>query len=682
MGTDNMPYDTRIDWKRTHEVLDCWQVVDTLDQQSLPTKDSKHTKLIQSLEDAEEKIHSRKRPGSAAIYVGSMSRELVSRYFATAFKVERDEQDAAINLDGKRKGHVGLYSIVVCEGKASAVRVSRLAYAASMMGCENCRSNLARTDFSDRSEELKKLEEVIKHIVIGNDDSLPLEKLDKNSLSKASKYIIGCFDRDLLHQAEESCEGGEKSKARITLGCQLIDFAKPGEELSFNAAEYLSPMDYFHKDLVAAAEISRGGGFEPKDRYYLLGSYTLGVPTPSEPNVASLASGRLDVLDPESDERALLDFYRSTLNAGASPLGAWPSKFPSALLQQVSINRAAQLTNPPEREGNPLPGFSPIMSTNGPPGTGKTTLLKNVVADLVVKKARVLCDLPAEGIVPFKEAFKKNEFKTKADTSYKRPGEGYFYTFAPQYDRINDYGVLLCSSNNNAVANISKEWGLASELLKDLFDKPDPEVSPQLQILHKFDLNNASEFYDDRKPNLFFGEDEVPACVDEDGNNHPAHAATWALMGATLGKRDNRKKFFNGHFQDILKQVGTANNLDAFRSATNRFKQLYNELEGAQKALSPLASSTPEELELRLKLNQLQRQQQFEAGREEQRKKLKAELDRLEGSFFSWRKKDEINKKREELRELNSLRLPEGGDGHNQEGPRGGFHLRTSLDHQ
>lgn len=660
MGTDNTPYDMRIDWQRTREVLDCWQVVDTLDQQSLPTKDSTHTKLIQNLEDAEEKIHSRKRPGSAAIYVGSMSRELVSRYFAAAFKVERDEQDATINLDSKREGHICLYSIVVCEGKASAVHVSRLAYAASMMGCKNCRSNLARTDFSDRSEELKKLEEVIKHIVIGNDDSLPLEKLDKNSLSKASKYILGCFDRDLLHQAEESCEGGEKSKARTTLGCQLIDFAKPGEELSFNAAEYLSPMDYFHKDLVAAAEISRGGGFEPKDRYYLLGSYTLGVPTPSEPNVASLAAARFDILNPESDERALLVFYRSSLNAGATPLGAWPSKYPSALLQQVSINRAAQLTNPPKREGNPLPGFSPIMSTNGPPGTGKTTLLKNVVADLVVKKARVLCNLSAEGLVPFKEAFKKNEFKTKTDSSYKRPGKGYFYTFAPQYDRINDYGVLLCSSNNNAVANISKEWGLASELLKDLLDEPDPQANPQLQILQKFNLSNASEFFNGDKPDLFFGEDEVPAYVDEDGNNHPAHAATWALMGATLGKRANRKKFFNGHFQDVLKQVGTVNNLNAFKSAAKRFKQLYDELERAQKALSPLASSTPEELELRLKLSQLQRQQRFEADREEQRKKLKAELDRLEGSFFSWRKKDEINKKRDELRELNSRKLPEG----------------------
>src|SRR5690625_3535193 len=67
----------------------------------------------------------------------------------------------------------------------------------------------------------------------------------------------------------------------------------------------------------------------------------------------------------------------SILSLKNLPLGRWPSPVNHrlSLMQQVAVNHILQTDEP-------------ISSVNGPPGTGKTTLLKDIFAQLIVKRAK------------------------------------------------------------------------------------------------------------------------------------------------------------------------------------------------------------------------------------------------------------------------------------------------------
>jgi hypothetical protein len=61
-----------------------------------------------------------------------------------------------------------------------------------------------------------------------------------------------------------------------------------------------------------------------------------------------------------------------------------PSEFPLTLMQQVAVN-----------EGLRRVSSGGMFSINGPPGTGKTTLLADVVAAVVVERARLMTEFSA-----------------------------------------------------------------------------------------------------------------------------------------------------------------------------------------------------------------------------------------------------------------------------------------------
>src|SRR5699024_12698445 len=64
------------------------------------------------------------------------------------------------------------------------------------------------------------------------------------------------------------------------------------------------------------------------------------------------------------------------------PPASWPLKYPLGLMQQVALNSIYEKYQPEKK------GF--LFSVNGPPGTGKTTLLQDVFANVLVDKAKFL----------------------------------------------------------------------------------------------------------------------------------------------------------------------------------------------------------------------------------------------------------------------------------------------------
>lgn len=118
---------------------------------------------------------------------------------------------------------------------------------------------------------------------------------------------------------------------------------------------------------------------------------------------------------------------QEALSVDRYPKGLWPSQHTPSLMQQISINLATTTNDP-------------VFAINGPPGTGKTTLVKEIIASNVVERAIFLSELskPDDG------------FEKKTFGSHSRP------YFVPK-DEISDYGIFIASNNNAAVENISQE---------------------------------------------------------------------------------------------------------------------------------------------------------------------------------------------------------------------------------
>lgn len=147
----------------------------------------------------------------------------------------------------------------------------------------------------------------------------------------------------------------------------------------------------------------------------------------------------------------------------------WISSHYPFYAQQAAINLFLSQYN---EEGN-------IFSVNGPPGTGKTTLLKDVIANIISKKTQVCCDL------------KMNIFDN----------EGYL-----QEPLCSTYEILVVSNNNAAVENITLEL-------------------PKLDDIDFGYLDMEYEFLLKDKLEAFY---EQPA---------------WALISTKLGNSENVNQF-------------------------------------------------------------------------------------------------------------------------------------------
>lgn len=139
-------------------------------------------------------------------------------------------------------------------------------------------------------------------------------------------------------------------------------------------------------------------------------------------------------LGPVSDPSVRIDLLcdhdamREAVAPAGMPCGRWPANpaHPLCLAQQAAVGVAVDSSRP-------------LVAINGPPGTGKTTLLRDVIAHAVVLRASRLVQMEAPGDA-FSEMFLK---KSSLPVIRSDIAEG--------------TGILVVSNNNAAVENISSE---------------------------------------------------------------------------------------------------------------------------------------------------------------------------------------------------------------------------------
>jgi hypothetical protein len=171
----------------------------------------------------------------------------------------------------------------------------------------------------------------------------------------------------------------------------------------------------------------------------------------------------------------------------------WPNKgnHSLALAQQMAVNISMKKD-------------SGIFSVNGPPGTGKTTLLRDLIANIIVKRAKKM--------LPFNNP--QDAYQDKIQFTF----DGRNYNIYKISKELQNYEIFVASSNNNAVENITKE------------------IPKRSEIDDKLEMDYFSEIAKN-----IFGDD------------------VWGLGSAILGSRSNCSKFFHKLWFDKDKKNNITN---------------------------------------------------------------------------------------------------------------------------
>lgn len=267
----------------------------------------------------------------------------------------------------------------------------------------------------------------------------------------------------------------------------------------------------------------------------------------------------------EDRESYRIGFWAKLLDIRSGSLGKWPSRFMPSLMQQAAINLFIHI-------GDTFYGDN-IFSVNGPPGTGKTAMIKEIVAHNIVERAIVLADYTEPD-----EAFIECNFRYGMDKNNGYASEASHY-YKLRDERVNNYGILVASSNNTAVENITKEFPMEKKIVGVMQENAGDGIEMKRQmgeIRELFSVEKSSSeeelyIFDSAKKGfykeIYFSKYAKELLEEKE--------EVWGLISAPLGKRSNIHNFYwkvlyplNGDFYSRRK---IEDRLKPYRAARNRF---------------------------------------------------------------------------------------------------------------
>ncbi len=234
------------------------------------------------------------------------------------------------------------------------------------------------------------------------------------------------------------------------------------------------------------------------------------------------------------------EFFK-TIDPSKIPAGRWPSNPAHGLYiaQTGAVSTSLAMLN---EYG--------LIGINGPPGTGKTTLLSDIVAEIVVCRAQKLMQKDISDL------FAKGN-RIEMDNKFA-------YHFPVKSEVFDDVGIVVASNNNAAVENISKELPDERKIDKDAFP--------------------SARYFSDHTQNLIKGK-------------------SWGLLAAALGNAENRAifkynfwinngdkpgfaSFLQSLYNNAEQKDNTASYLDQYKKTKVELETLLKEFNEFKKAAS------------------------------------------------------------------------------------------------
>jgi hypothetical protein len=191
------------------------------------------------------------------------------------------------------------------------------------------------------------------------------------------------------------------------------------------------------------------------------------------------------------------------MEAGAGierlPKGRWPTKpsHPLATSQQFAVDHALHDLTP----------TAGLMGVNGPPGTGKTTMLRDILAGNVTERARRL------------SALAKPEDAFTSVIHRWNGAQGHRMSVPQLRPELTGFEMVVASTNNSAVENISSQIPG-----RDAIDERWRGSADYFGELASLVMRRAGA--------------STPSSDSDD-------AAAWGLVAAKLGRKENRSTFFS-----------------------------------------------------------------------------------------------------------------------------------------